>query len=190
MTPTQLGWKSISSLALLIGGSVLLLSACNAGGEKQQPAPAQVSAPAPVAPAPAAPAVVPVVSVNALMVTWIDNSAHVLWNVERPGRAPKKDADWLEIQEHATQLAAAGTLIQLGGTGQADPGWAKSPLWKTHAQAMSDAAVGAIDAAKSKNLEALVKANGKLVESCEGCHKEFKPDLPTEGIKHHPPHER
>jgi cytochrome c' len=188
MTLTRLGWKSISRLATVVGGSVLLLSACNTGVEKQQAAP-QVSAPAP-APEPAAPAVVPVVSINALMVTWIDNSAHVLWNAERPGRAPKKDADWLEIQEHATQLAAAGTLIQLGGTGQADPGWAKSPLWKTHAQAMADAAVEAINAAKSKNMEALVKANGKLVESCEGCHKQFKPELPTEGIKHHPPHER
>jgi hypothetical protein len=171
----------------VIGGSVLLLSACNTGGEKQQEAP-QATAPAPAAPA--APAVVPVVSVNALMVTWIDNSAHVLWNAERAGRAPKTDADWLELQEHATQLAAAGTLIQLGGTGQADPGWAKSPLWKTHAQGMADAAVQDLEAAKSKNLDALVNANGKLVEACEGCHKEFKPDLPTEGIKHHPPHER
>ena len=60
------------------------------------------------------------VSIDALMVTWIDNSAHVLWNVERASHAPKNDADWLEIQEHATQLAAAGTLIQLGGTGQPD----------------------------------------------------------------------
>jgi cytochrome c556 len=176
----------ISRLALVIGGSVLLLSACNAPAEKAQPA-LEATAPAPT---PAAPAVVPVVSVNALMVTWIDNSAHVLWNAERPGRAPKNDADWLELQEHATQLAAAGTLIQLGGTGQADPGWAKSPLWKTHAQGMADAAVQNIEAAKTKNLDALVKANGKLVEACEGCHKEFKPDLPTEGIKHHPPHER
>jgi hypothetical protein len=29
-----------------------------------------------------------------------------------------------------------------------------------------------------------VAANGQVVESCEGCHKEFKPDLPTEGIVH------
>ena len=176
-------WKSTPTLTLFMSGCVLLLPACNAAVETPPPT-AQASAPAP-----AAPAVTPVVSINALMVTWIDNSGHVLWNVERPGRAPKKDADWLEIQEHATQLAAAGTLIQLGGTGQADAGWVKSPIWKTHAEGMTDAAVQAIDAAKMKNLESLVKANGKLVEACEGCHKEFKPELPSEGIKHHPPHE-
>jgi cytochrome c556 len=124
------------------------------------------------------------------MVTWIDNSAHVLWNVEKPGRAPKNDADWLELQEHATQLAAAGTLIQLGGTGQADPGWVRQEGWKTHARTLTKAALDAIQAAKSKNVEALVKANGVLVESCEGCHKAFKPELPSEGIVHHPPHER
>jgi hypothetical protein len=184
MTLVPCGWKSIRKLALLLGASVLLLSACNAGPE-QKPATPEVSTPAP-----AAPAVAPVVSVNALMVTWIDNSGHVLWNAEREGRAPKNDADWLEIQEHATQLAAAGTLIQLGGTGQADPGWAKSPIGKTNSEKLSHAALDAIAAAKSKDLPALVKANGVLVEACENCHKEFKPDLPTEGIKHHPPHER
>jgi len=182
MTSTQRGRNSISTLAL-VGGSVLLLSACNSGGDKQP-----ASAPAPAAAA--APAVAPVVSINALMVTWVDNSGHVLWNAEREGRAPKNDADWLEIQEHATQLAAAGTLIQLGGTGQPDQGWAKSPDWKTNAQKMSNAALDAITAAKTKDLPALVKANGQLVEACENCHKEFKPDLPSEGIKHHPPHER
>jgi hypothetical protein len=49
---------------------------------------------------------------------------------------------------------------------------------------MSDAGVAAMNAAKSKNFNALVAANGQLVESCVGCHKEFKPDLPTEGILH------
>jgi hypothetical protein len=165
-----------------IGAGILFLSACNTGAEKQQ---ATLQASMPVTSAPA-----PVVSIDALMVTWVDNSGHVLWNVEREGRVPKTDADWLEIQEHATQLAAAGTLIQLGGTGQADPGWTKSPDWKSNAQKMSDAALDAIAAAKSKDFQALVKANGQLVEACENCHKEFKPELPSEGIKHHPPHER
>jgi hypothetical protein len=33
-------------------------------------------------------------------------------------------------------------------------------------------------------MEALVAANGQLVDACEGCHKEFKPQLPSEGIVH------
>ena len=62
--------------------------------------------------------------------------------------------------------------------------WVKAPSWHTNAQRMSDAGVAALNAAKNKDLKALVTANGQLVESCEQCHKEFKPDLPTEGIVH------
>jgi cytochrome c556 len=49
---------------------------------------------------------------------------------------------------------------------------------------MADAGAAALAAANARNLDALVAANGQVVESCEGCHKEFKPDLPTEGIVH------
>lgn len=181
MTPTRFTWRSISRLAWCVGGTVLLLSGCNANVEKP---------PAILTSSGANLTAVPVVSVNALMVAWMDNSGHVLWNAEREGRAPKSDADWLEIQEHATQLAAAGTLIQLGGTGQPDPGWAQLPGWKTSAKNLSNAALDAVQAAKSKDLPALVKANGQLVAACEACHKESKPNLPSEGIAHHPPHER
>jgi hypothetical protein len=79
------------------------------------------------------------------------------------------------------QIAAAGPAITVGGTGPSDAVWVKSPSWQSYAQRMSDARVAAMNAAKSKNLSALVKANGHLVESCVGCYKEFKPDLPTEG---------
>lgn len=85
------------------------------------------------------------------------------------------------------QIAAAGMLIQLGGTGQADAGWARLPPWRTNAHLMMDAALAARQAAKQRDLPALVRANGRLVESCESCHKEFKPSLPTEGILHQRP---
>jgi cytochrome c556 len=49
---------------------------------------------------------------------------------------------------------------------------------------MSDAALAALKATEGENFEALVAANGRLVEACEGCHKEFKPELPSEGIVH------
>ena len=130
----------------------------------------------------------PRVSVNALMVTMIDNSGHVLWDAEKEAGAPKDNADWLELEDHATQLAAAGTLVQLGGTGQADMGWIRQVGWKENADHMTDAALAALNAAKSRNMPALVEANGKLVESCESCHKAFKPDAPTEGIVHQRPH--
>ena len=49
---------------------------------------------------------------------------------------------------------------------------------------MSDAGAAAMNAAKSKDLMALRAANGQLLDACLACHKEFKPDVPTEGILH------
>lgn len=151
------------------------------------------AAPAPETPAatsaPVASATpVPRTSINQLMVSMIDNSGHVLWDTEKQGFAPKDEADWLEVEDHAIQLAAAGTLIQLGGTGQADMGWIRQVGWKESAEQLSDAALAALAAAKSRSLESVAKANGALVESCESCHKAFKPTAPTEGLVHQRPH--
>ena len=162
----------------ILGVGALLFAGCTTP-PAEQPAPAPEPAPA-AAPAP----IEPKVSINAMMVAFVDHAGHTLWDVEREGRAPKTDADWTAIQEHAVQLVAAGPAITAGGSGEKDAGWSASPTWRAHAQAMSDAGAAALTAAQGKNLSALVEANGRLVQSCEGCHKEFKPDLPSEGIAH------
>ena len=141
------------------------------------------------APNPAAAAVKPEVSINAVMVALIDHAGHELWNAEHEGKAPKTSDDWERIEEHAVQLAAAGPAVSLGGTGPSDAVWVRSGDWQKYAQALSDAGTSAASAAKRKDLTALVAANSKLVESCESCHKQFKPDLPTEGITHSHSHE-
>jgi hypothetical protein len=163
-------------LGLLLGVGVLLIYGCNAGAPEQPAQPAS----------PAVTTVPPAVSINALMVTWMDHSAHELWDVERAGRAPKTDADWRELERHATQLLASGTLISLGGTGELDREWSQRPSWGTRAQALSHAALACLNAVRARNFEQLVRDNGLLTESCEGCHEEFKPSLPTEGIVHQP----
>jgi hypothetical protein len=53
--------------------------------------------------------------------------------------------------------------------------WVQSPDWRKDAQAMSDAAMSAMNAAKGKNFEELIAANGKIVETCEACHKQSNP---------------
>src|SRR5688572_7122375 len=99
-----------SSLVALATG--LLLTACGA-----PPAtPTQTAAP----PTTAVPAMTLNTSYNELMVAWIDNASHVLWDVERQSLAPKNEADWVELEDHAIQLAAAGALIQLHGAGPRD----------------------------------------------------------------------
>ena len=184
------GWSG-GMRALYVAATVALLAGCNTQ-KPTAPAPAdldkQPATPPAISAKPAQPPFTPVVSINALMVTWIDNAGHVLWDVEKQGFAPKNEADWIELEDHATQLAAAGSLIQMGGAGQADAGWVQQVGWKTNAQAMTTAALAELSAAKSRNLQGLIKANGDLVASCEGCHKAFKPELPSEGITHQRPH--
>ena len=170
--------KSLSAnlLSVSISTSAMVLCGCNSSVEQPQSS-QQTATPQAVSHA---------VSVNELMVAWIDHSGHELWDVEQEGRAPKSDADWREVERHATQLAAAGTLIALGGTGEADPGWAQLPDWKKYSREMTNAGIAARDAARAKNIDGVIKANGQLVEVCEGCHKEFKPESPTEGKTHQP----
>jgi hypothetical protein len=162
----------------------LLVTACSAP-PATTPAPEAAATPAPAA----APAPLTLnTSYNELMVAWIDNASHVLWDVEKKGFEPKNEADWVEIEDHAIQVAAGGTLIQLPGAGPSDAMWVAQDGWKANARLMSEAGKAALTAAKSRSLPALVEANGKLVETCEGCHKQFKPELPSEGIAHQRPH--
>ena len=162
---------------VLMGCFVLLLAGCTTPAA---PPPSNASS----TPEPALAPVTPQVSINAVMVALVDHAAHNLWTVEGEGKAPKNDADWANVVEHAVQIAAAGPAISAGGTGPSDGVWAKAPTWRTYAQQMSDAGVAAEKAANSKNLQALIQANTQLVQTCESCHKEFKPSLPTEGITH------
>ena len=81
------GSKCLS--AVMTCSAVLLVTACNNTVE---------------APKAKGPPVAPAISINALMVAQVDHSAHVLWNVEQKGQAPKNDADWREVEHHAIQM--------------------------------------------------------------------------------------
>ena len=166
---------TLPRVGLSLAICVFLLAACGA-----PPAPQQEAAQTPTPTAKATPE--SPVSINAEMVALVDHAGHELWNTEKA--TPKTDADWANVEHHATQLAAAGTLVSVAGTGVRDREWVQSAGWKKWSRAMSDAGMTARKAAQDKNLNALVAANSQLVDACEGCHKEFKPDLPSEGIVH------
>jgi len=162
-------------------GSVVVaaLIAANCSAPKQEPAPAPAAAPAPTPPVVKLP-----VSLNAAMVRLVDHSAHDLWEIERTGNQPKTEDDWENVEHHATQVVVSASTIRLEGTGVHDREWVTDEKWQAAAKAMSDAGVAALQAAEARNFEGVVAANGQLVESCESCHKEFKPSLPSEGIVH------
>ncbi len=127
----------------------------------------------------AAPVFHPVVSVNDVMVGVVDHNSHILWNIGDPKKAPKTEADWHNLEHASTTLAAAGSIIELGGSGPDDAKWAKDPEWTKLNQAMTNAALKAKLAVDSKNVAGVLAAGDDLVMSCEGCHAKFKPAIPA-----------
>jgi len=125
------------------------------------------------------------VSINALMVTLIDHSAHYIWDYSSLEREISDD-EWRTIEYYAIQLAGSGPLITLGGTGPLDNTWTESEAWVSYSRTMTNAAMLALDAAKNKDKALLASTGDVLVASCQGCHDAFKPGIPTEGFTHQP----
>ena len=170
--------------AVCLAGGVMWLAACGPAPqpqeEAQQPTEEEILAATLMAPT-----VRPAVSVNELMVALIDHAAHEIWN--SPVTPPETEREWTILEYHAIQLSGAATLISLGGSGEADPGWARLPAWAEYSQAMQDAGMAALAAAQRRDVDALSSIADNLTPTCEGCHAEVKPDLPTEGVIHMPP---
>lgn len=133
------------------------------------------------------PRVPPATSLNAVMVGLVDHSAHALWDLGRAGMAPESDPEWEEAQHAAIQLVAAGSYITFGGTGQMDAIWVEQTGWRDYAKDLQDEGALALDAAIRRDLNGVLAAGDSLIVTCEGCHSEYKPGLPREGIVHvHP----
>jgi hypothetical protein len=124
-------------------------------------------------------------SINQVMVAVVDDAAHGIWE---GGNTDKRltDGQWQTIEQQTYQLQAAATLISLGGTGKADPGYTASPAFQEEARKLMDMAINSRHAVETKDQKALRSAGDALVTLCEGCHTQFKPDAPTEGIYHKP----
>ncbi len=163
-----------NQILTLLAAAALMLSGC--GGANQTP-PAQATAASATTPT------IPV-SINAVMVRVVDHGSHRLWDIEKPEMMPKNESDWETLEEHATQVAAAGALIQLEGTGVNDRDWVQQPEWRKWAHEVSNAGLAAFNAAQARNVQGVIEANGRLVDACLGCHARFKPTLPSEGIVH------
>ena len=126
-------------------------------------------------------------SINAMMVAMVDWSAHELWETAYADSID--DRNWLTVKQYAIELLASGTLVSLGGTGRTDSAWAANELWQQWTASMIEESKEAIRAIDAKDQDRLQASGERLVEICEGCHADFKPNLPTEGIMHVPHHD-
>lgn len=120
------------------------------------------------------------VSINAVMASLINHSADPIWIAA--WRNPETDEDWRELQHLATQLEVGGALITIPGAGPIDSQWTGDPQWREYAQNLSLAAANAADAAANRDIEGIQSAGDQIVDLCEACHRDFKPDTPTMNI--------
>lgn len=123
-------------------------------------------------------------SVNGLMVALVDHAAHEIW--EAASAVSLTGRDWQNVEQHATQLVAAGTLVSIGGTGRQDKAWAATPEWQAFALALSEGGLEALTAVADTDQRELQRAGEHIIDACFGCHDMFKPDAPTEGLMHVP----
>jgi len=123
-------------------------------------------------------------SINAVMVNLVDHASHFIWDASYAANLSGRD--WQEVEQHAIQVVASGTVMSVPGTGIADRGWAMSPAWQEWSQKLTDAGLAALEAAEDTDQGALEEAGSDLVDSCQGCHDVFKPEAPTEGLLHIP----
>jgi hypothetical protein len=178
-----------ASIALI---GVLALGACSqpTGAPKATgDAPPTAAAPAAAAGAKASEYTLPI-SLNAVMVSAVDYASDGLFDVGNAvmnqGKLPSSDAEWRQVQYHAYQMVLMGKVIQMPGTGPRDVEWTSAPTWKTWAESLGSVGKEMLGLVEARNASGFVDAGNRLVAVCEGCHKEFKPDIPTMKIFHKP----
>ena len=80
---------------------------------------------------------------------------------------PQNDAEWKKVQNSALALAESGNLLMLPGRSRDNGEWVKQ------SQALIEAGMLALEAARDKNSAALAIAGDKIYRTCEGCHKKY-----------------
>jgi hypothetical protein len=117
------------------------------------------------------------VSLNAVMVALVNHAADPIWRAA--WRNPETEKDWRNLTRMAYQLEVAGALLVIPGNGPEDANWAADPQWRTWAGKLQAAGSRAVAAAEARDIEAIARSGDEIVDVCEGCHIDFKPDLPT-----------
>jgi hypothetical protein len=134
------------------------------------------------------PPIAPRTSLREVMIGLVDHAAHGVWDLERPQRESEEELDWDEVMHNATQLVASGSYISWGGTGELDGAWVERPRWRDFSEDMIDAGIRAYDAAIIRDLDGVLAAGDELAAACNGCHQEYRLELPSEGRGREHPH--
>ncbi len=88
----------------------------------------------------------------------------------------RSDEQWLELEQAAMTVIAAGTVVAQGGPDGAYSEQAKNADWQEYTQQMMAAARQAVRAIQNHDEAALFAAgNEALYPPCENCHASYLP---------------
>lgn len=119
------------------------------------------------------------VSLNDVMVALVNYAADPIWVAA--WNDPQTDKDWRDLSRNAYQLEIAGALLRYPGTGPLDDEWVAQEGWGEWADQLREVGADAVGAVNSRNKEVISKVGDRIVEVCEGCHADYKLDMPTGG---------
>ena len=157
--------------ALIAGAAILALAGCDANPTGKNRV--FVENPPPTLP----------VSINAMMVGMVDDSADMLWAVGN-GDLPRDEHDWYLVRNSAYQTIIGSKAMQLAGTGPNDVDWVADPEWQRLSDELSAIGMEALSLAEAQQVEGWDALGDRLVQNCLACHEQFKPEIPSEGILH------
>ena len=156
--------------AILVASSLFILVSCS---PPEQPPEQQTGVNVPF---------VPDISINEIMVGQVDHAAHEILRLSLADSQRLTIGAWQELEHNAIQLIASTSAITMGGAGVNDAMWVAQSGWRAFTGQMNEAATSALQASRTQDLPALVDAADALRASCDSCHRQYKPEVPTEGF--------
>jgi len=139
-------------------------------------------------------------TIKEIMDSLVDPSADVLWDsvsttINRQGtieKQPRTDEEWKMVRRSAVALVEATNLLVMDGRKMAPDGDksenpdielqpaqmqklkdADQVSWVKYAHGLHDAAMVALKAIDTKNLQGLMDAGETIDNACENCHKHY-----------------
>ncbi len=114
----------------------------------------------------------PIATVRQLMDAIIIPSSNRVWAAG--GEEPQSAEQWTEIEHAALSLAESANLLLIQRGVQT-----RGAEWISQTVAMARGAQSAAEAARTRDLDALLTAGDAIYESCAGCHQTYM-DSPFE----------
>lgn len=105
----------------------------------------------------------PVASVTELMKAMVIPASNALFDV--PRQVPEDDAGWETVRNHAIVLAESGNLLLVEGRAE------DSEVWKSTSVALVEAGEAALEAAKARDVDAILEVGNQIIDACERCHE-------------------